>query len=375
MKLKLHTDLDLLKVGKPIELLIPFTGLSDKEDEPGAMKYGRFNEYMEVGASLFELAPIEHCDVCVLPIFYDVLEDQREFERKIAPFIKKVEAHGKKILIFVGHDVLDIRIPVKNAIIFNSAIDKSKQPANVFPWPHFFEDFLKRYNAGDLRIRRKHSKPIVGFCGYAPPLHVRMGKEKIIGLVKLAANYLGLLQRFPNRIAHSYRARAIIGLMRSTRVIPNFRLKSNFAFGPNGMNSGNTEESDFDFRKGFVENILESDYTLCVRGLGNNSIRFFETLCCGRIPVFVNTDCVLPFEDVIDWKSLCVWVEEKNIDNVADAVVRFHAQISEEDFIDLQKKLRNIWEEYLSPVGFFKHLDSYVDRAYEAANSDSLSEA
>lgn len=375
MKLKLHTDLNLIKVGNPVELLIPFIGLYDKEGEPGSITYGRFNEYLKIGKSLFELTAIEDCDICLLPIFYDVLENQREFEKKIAPFIKKVEAHNKKVLIFVGHDVLNIRIPIKNAIIFNSAINKSKRPENVFPWPHFFEDFIEKYNNGNLNLRKKSEKPIVGFCGYAPPLNTTIGREKIVGMIKLAANYLGLLQRFPNRIAHSYRARSIIGLMRSKKVVPNFRLKSNFAFGPDGMNTGNTGESNVDFRRGFVENILESDYTLCIRGLGNNSIRFFETLCCGRIPVFVNTDSTLPFEDLIDWKNLCVWVEEKDIDNVGDVVQRFHEQISEEDFINLQRKLRSIWEEYLSPVGFFKHLSLFVNRPYaKVVNAGILSE-
>lgn len=29
-----------------------------------------------------------------------------------------------------------------------------------------------------------------------------------------------------------------------------------------------------------------SDYVLCTRGNGNYSIRFYEALCRGRIPVF-----------------------------------------------------------------------------------------
>lgn len=128
------------------------------------------------------------------------------------------------------------------------------------------------------------------------------------------------------------------------------------------MNTGKTAESNEEFRNKFVENIIESDYTLCVRGLGNNSVRFFETLCCGRIPVFVNTDSTLPFDNLIDWKSLCVWVEEKDIDNIAAAVVEFHNNISEEEFLNLQEKLREIWEEYLTPIGFFKRLGFFIDQ-------------
>ncbi len=367
MKLKLYTDLSLLSKGQPVELLMPFIGDFEAAGAD-SIRNGRYDDFLTIGKTFLELTNIEECDACLLPIFYDVISNQTKFEEDIKGFIEEVEKTGKKILIFVGHDVLKINIPVKNAIIFNSAISKSKQTNNVYPWPHFFEDFLERYSDGKLELRSKSTKPVIGFCGYAPPLNIKMGKEKIIAAAKLAANYMGLLQKYPDRISHSYRTRAIIGLQKTKNIIPNFRLKSNFAFGPNGMNTGNTAESNEDFRMKFVENIIESDYTLCVRGLGNNSVRFFETLCCGRIPIFVNTDSTLPFDHLIDWKKLCVWVEEKDIDKIADSVVEFHNNISENDFIDLQKKLREIWEEYLTPTGFFRRLSSFINQEITSCN-------
>ena len=47
----------------------------------------------------------------------------------------------------------------------------------------------------------------------------------------------------------------------------------------------------------FVNNILGSDYTVCMRGGGNFSVRFYETLSLGRIPVFIDTDCLLPWHE------------------------------------------------------------------------------
>ncbi|OUJ73972.1 exostosin domain-containing protein [Hymenobacter crusticola] len=359
MKLKLYTDLSLLDKGKPVELLIPFIG--NFEEKPGSVTYGRFDKFLQEGKNFLELTTLEECDACLLPIFYDVIENQAAFEKNIESFVKRVESSNKKVLVFVGHDTLDLNIKIKNAIIFNSAISKSKQPKNVFPWPHFFEDFLEKYSSGVLEIRPKGSKPVVGFCGYAPPLNTTMGKEKILGMVRLIGNYMGIMQKFPVKVAHSYRARAIIGLQKSKKVVNNFRLKSNFAFGPDGLNTGAAAESPEEFRKKYVENIMESDYTLCIRGYGNNSVRFFETLCCGRIPIFLNTDSTLPFEEIIDWRSLCVWVEEKDIDRIGDIVADFHNNISEEDYKNLQKKLRGIWEEYMAPTGFFKKISLFIN--------------
>lgn len=109
-------------------------------------------------------------------------------------------------------------------------------------------------------------------------------------------------------------------------------------------------------RKEFAENIFQSDYVLCARGAGNFSYRLYETLCCGRIPVFVNTDCVLPYEDRIDWKQLCVWVEVEELSGIGEKVTQFHRKLSPEEFKALQQKCRKVWLEYLSPRGFFHTL-------------------
>jgi len=107
------------------------------------------------------------------------------------------------------------------------------------------------------------------------------------------------------------------------------------------------------WRRNFVDNMIDGDYVLCTRGFGNFSYRLYEALCCGRIPVFVNTDCVLPYEHLIDWRQYCVWVEEYEIDMIGDIVARFHAGLSDTDFHDLQRACRRLWDEWLSPTGFF----------------------
>lgn len=370
MKLKLYTDLTLLRLGHPVHLLIPFIGVMDYENDSKHVMAGRFDDYENNGKSLIDLTTIEACDACLLPIFYPVSGDLSLFEQEIASFRIKVEASGKKIFVFVGHDLEKVKIRIRNAIVFNSAIYKSKQEKNTFSFPHFFEDYVFKYKNNSLSFRKKKQTPIVGFCGYAPPLELELGKEKFLGLLKLAANYAGLMKRYPNKAAHSYRARALICLLRSKKITTNFRIKKTFAFGPTGMlNTGSSTEANDTFRLNFVNNIIESDYTLCVRGLGNNSIRFAEALCCGRIPVFVNTDSVLPFDFLINWKQLCVWVEEKDIDNIDQKIIEFHNKITEAEFQELQKRLRFLWEEYFTPVGFFKNLALFLNETHSHSNT------
>lgn len=361
MKLKLYTDLSLLSLGHPVHLLIPFVGVMEYERKPENVLSGRFDEYYRTGKDFIELTTLEECEACLLPIFYPQTGNIVRFETSIKPFVDKVEKSGKKIFVFLGHDIGTFNVKIRNAIIFNSAIYKSKQPENVYSYPHFFEDYILKYKGGQLILRNKEKIPVIGFCGYAPPLEIRFGKAKIISTLKLMVNYLGIMGIFPDRSSHSYRAKSIIALRRCKNIITNFRIKSNFAFGPTGMlNTGSTNETNEAFRINFINNIIESDYTLCVRGIGNNSIRFFESVCCGRIPLFINTDSVLPFDFLIDWRKLCVWVEDKELNRVEQTVLNFHNSISPEEFLELQKKLRLLWEEYFTPIGFFKNLRLFL---------------
>jgi hypothetical protein len=360
MKLKIHAPLELLPLGHPVDLLVPFVGISNPEFSEGRILANTYSTYNKNAAGYFEFTSIEECDVALLPIRYQILDP--EFKKSIQPFIDSTVAKGKKVLIFLETFIEEYDIHLDNAIIFTRAISKSKQQKNAYSFPLFFEDYITFYRSGELTLTDKGLKPVVGFCGYAPPLGIKFGKAKIIGLLKLAANYAGIMRFFPNKSSHSTRARVLWHLLRSKRVDANFRIKQVFAFGPKGaLNTGNTKETDEEFRRNFVNNIVESDYTVGVRGVRNTSIRFFETICCGRIPLFINTDCVLPFDFMIDWRSLCPWVEDGNIGNTDKILAEFHHSISPEDFLERQKHMRHLWEEYMSPDGFFKNIRLFLE--------------
>ena len=70
---------------------------------------------------------------------------------------------------------------------------------------------------------------------------------------------------------------------------------------------------------------VDSDYCLSLRGKGNYSFRLYEIFAMGRIPLFIDTDCVLPFEDEIDWKRHCCWVDQSDLGRADEIVAQFHA--------------------------------------------------
>jgi hypothetical protein len=91
-----------------------------------------------------------------------------------------------------------------------------------------------------------------------------------------------------------------------------------------------------------------------MRGGGNYSVRFYETLCLGRIPIFINTDCLLPFQDEINYKSIFPWIELDDLQHAAEIVKNFHSRLSDDDFIKLQRTCRKLWIEHMTPDGFHK---------------------
>lgn len=64
----------------------------------------------------------------------------------------------------------------------------------------------------------------------------------------------------------------------------------------------------------YNETLLKSRFTLCPSGSGPNSIRFWESLATGSIPVLLSDTLDLP--ENIDWQNTIVMVKGKDVDNV-----------------------------------------------------------
>lgn len=70
------------------------------------------------------------------------------------------------------------------------------------------------------------------------------------------------------------------------------------------------------------QNVMaRSRFALCPRGVGASTIRFWEALQAGAIPVSIADDLVLPEVDRVDWNECVVFVAEKDIKNV-DSIIR-----------------------------------------------------
>jgi len=209
------------------------------------------------------------------------------------------------------------------------------------------KDLLFEYYKGKLVEKKKTERPLVGFDGTATYPIFRLGGLIMKNSTAMLMHYLLRTQYIPDPVLPSLlkRKRILHQLERINGIDTNFNIRDSFAVGTVGGNKVARSE--------YINNIINSDYTFCYRGAANYSLRFYESLCLGRIPLFVNTDCMLPFANEVNWHDVCLWVEEHNVRYIGDAILDFHQSMTASDFIDRQHYCREIWENFLSKEGFY----------------------
>jgi hypothetical protein len=262
---------------------------------------------------------------------------------------------AKSVLVWHTGDLTPI-VPFDNAVVLTNAYARSTRARGYYVAPRFIEDPLPTYARGELTVREKGEKPLVGFCGYANAAAWKVGYSVVHGIhLRLAAAGGGALFEPPPLVpAAVLRAKVLRALDRNRHVQTAFIVRTRYRGGARAAGKDHPTVVEF------YGNILKTDYTVCVRGYGNWSIRLYETLACGRIPIIIDTDCGLPFDDVIDWRQYSVWVPVEDVARVGDYVAEFHGRMSPMRFRELQRECRALWAARLTLRGFVSHLHECV---------------
>jgi hypothetical protein len=257
-------------------------------------------------------------------------------EDKITP--RALTAAGKPCLFFSQ----DERIPPSRlgygTLIRSSIFEKLPHER---AHPVFILDIKEETGGAYPEVIAKGARPEVGFCGYVGTPLSRLGL-RILGA---RAKVDGL----------AFRAKVLGAMRRDQGVDCRFIARGTY-LGAAPLSAFRRDHPLADQRQAFLANLMESPYALAMRGKGNHSVRFYEILSAGRIPVFVNTACVLPLESEIDWKKYSVWVEESELPRIGRHLREFHDRIGAEEFVDLQSRIRSLWLERLRPEPYFKHV-------------------
>lgn len=224
---------------------------------------------------------------------------------------------------------------------FKNQLSKNNQGFIVSLSDHF----QRLFQLENIIPKKKNDIPTVGFCGHSTLMFSKSMKEIAKCLLENGRRFVKNPFRndYEPLFASAFeRAKLLQYLEKSVTV------KTNFIYRKNYRGGAITEAERDATTMEYYQNINDSDYILCVRGAGNFSVRFFETLMMGKIPVFVDTNCLLPFDNKIDWKKHIVWVDWKDRKNIAEKIVQFHNQLNDDEFIELQLSNRNLWKNTLS---------------------------
>lgn len=78
---------------------------------------------------------------------------------------------------------------------------------------------------------------------------------------------------------------------------------------------------DFDT---YLNEINDSKFSLCPRGSGYNSYRFYESLFFNCVPVYISNYFTLPFPEYIDWDQAIIKINEKEVEDLEAIIDKYN---------------------------------------------------
>lgn len=205
-------------------------------------------------------------------------------------------------IFLITDDCEPHRVP-QNIRLFRSSLMKSHRSPNEFILP-----FIWFGLSAPFPPLRRTERPVVGFCGL------------------VSQNRVKILQLFAN----------------DSRFTTNFILRNMFWGG---------KENDPTIKREFEDNMRDSHFNMCSRGKGNFSMRLYQTLSAGRIPVFVNTDMRLPLSNLIEWDSIAVIGKTEE-----EVVKKTYIFWLTRNIEEAQTRCRQIYDTYFSGTTYMDNL-------------------
>jgi hypothetical protein len=232
----------------------------------------------------------------------------------IQQVLNSYKNESKNVLLFLTSDYNEPFEVPSNILFFRTGMYKSQKKPNEYLLPYIGAkaELLNHVQMDAMPKRGIH--PTVGFCG------------------SIASH--------PSRLQYINKLKMHPGIKK------NFILKNEY-WGGNPHNPNIVAE--------FIKNVRDSYFTLSTRGTGNWSSRFYQVLYLGRIPVFINTDMVLPFEDKINWRDIIVYCDSPN--ELNDKIIQFW---NTKDIQHAQNVCKDVFNNYLSVEGWCRTITNDI---------------
>lgn len=326
------------KRGMIFPLLKPFMKPDDYPDVQRTKDYG-------VSETQFVLtADQEKADISVLPLAWEYYVKNN----KVGEVMSWISTCQGPVWSWnTGDHGVDTPDLPSNVTVYRLSGYKSRQK----PWergiPPFFHDPLETLQelGGELTVPSA-DEISVGFCGQAGGGNRKYLLDNIRTIRRNISYNLKKRVYQPHSIRSSTRIRAI----QLKTLEGNKEIKADFIIRKK-YRAGAKDQADRDKTKlDFLMNMNRNVYTACARGGGNFSVRLFETMAMGRIPVQIDTDGIYPLPEIISWEEQTCFIPVQKISKCDHMLIEYHKT---HEIVNIMALNRKLWQEHLTLGGFF----------------------
>lgn len=150
-----------------------------------------------------------------------------------------------------------------------------------------------------------------------------------------------LFYSFMGRMSHRVRRK----LLRSSSSRPDIVMEDTSYYDHWDLKARERDEH----QKRYAEVLLHSRFALCPRGWATSSIRLYEAMQCGVVPVVISDDWRRPRGP--DWDAFCVFIKESDVRHI-DAILATH----EPEWEQMAQRAHAEWKTWFAPDQEFHFL-------------------
>lgn len=296
---------------------------------------------------LFQMTDmVVEADFAILPLSIEYFQSAHQ-KRYLNSFIAEAKQNKKPILLFSTGDFGTTR---QDKTVFTLRLGgfDSKLDIRTEIMSPFIEDPLLFLNTA-FKVLAKTKQPHIGFVGHANGGVLKYIKEVLLFVKGNVRRTIGI----DTTDCQSFYPSSYYRSVYLKRIQSNKEIVTSFIFRKQYQGGVVTDVDKKQISLEFYTNIFENQYVFCLRGTGNFSVRFYETLALGRIPVVVNTDCRFPFRTQINWAKHCLIIAEHEVGAIAEKIINFHNALTDAEFRQLQQSNRVLWEMYFTKENYF----------------------
>jgi hypothetical protein len=244
---------------------------------------------------------LQHCKVVSSPaqanfwVHPQLLREPAAIMPTLQVLHKTARRNGQPMLVLVLHDEAIPYIGCDWLIILRTSLIGKHRLPNEWPLPYSWES-----SDAPFVPAPQQAVPGISFCGQV----------------------------------NAWRSGLIEALQAAPNIYTAFLLQQQFWGG---------KPQDATLKQQFWHNLQSQPFAMAPRGEGNFSMRFYQALSVGRIPVLLDTDMPLPMADTLDWGNSIVMATSP-----ADALAQMRHIIAEGSLVQRQQRCYELYHQHLS---------------------------